>query len=156
MKKILAIILTICFIFTLTGCGSDKKNIETELESSKSSESQTVTDEYKDVVDQDIKDKFTDFSWPTFGNATLVPAPEWCTRGKTWQDDEEGYSAYIDNTTKAQYDAYVEVLYNAGFNANYSKQTKLFTGNTEDGINVMAVWHEDNVMFIDVWIESVG
>lgn len=154
MKKLLAIILTMSFIFTLTACAMDKNDTESGVESSEPTSSQELTDEYVDIVDQDIKDQFTDFSWPTFGNATLVPAPDWCTRGKTWVDDETGYSAYVDNTTKEQYDAYIKKLYDSGYNAEYSKQTKLFTGTTADGKNVMAVWHEDNVMFVDVWFES--
>lgn len=156
MKKLMSFVLTVSFIFSLAACATNKNNTESKVESSKPSTSQTTTDEDIDAVDKNIKDKFDDFSWPEFGNATLVPAPDWCTRGRTWVDDETGYSAYVDNTTKEQYDKYVKVLYDAGFNVEYSKQAKLFTGTNTDGISVMAVWHEDNVMFIDVWIESVG
>lgn len=150
MKKILAFILAMSFIFSLTACSEKKTSSETESSSKISNIPCTA------CVEPEIKEKFTDFSWPTYGNATLLPSPDWCTRGKSWVDDEEGYSAYVDNTTKDQFDSYVKKVYESGFNSEYSNQNNVFTGKTTDGINVYIKFYDDNVMFVDVWIEPAG
>jgi len=91
----------------------------------------------------------TNIIWPIVGVGTLAPVPN-SLSGKVGSDYDWAYSAYLENTSWEEYQAYVQKCIDAGFSkdirnyeksvwADYSKDEDITIHVTYEGFNIMYV-----------------
>lgn len=105
---------------------------------------------------QPVSAEFAEIKWPTIGVATLLPTPE-STYGKIGSDSSSFFSAYIGNTTKEQYNAYVEKCIDLGFAIDYSKSSSSFWADNSDGYHCTVNYNQqESYMSISINDRHVG
>ena len=86
--------------------------------------------------------------WPKSDIGAVVPKPE-STKGKIEQEDEDGFSVYIGDTTIEQYQDYVDKCFDSGFNIDYEKSDKHFSGNNKENYSLNIDYLGFNIIKID-------
>lgn len=76
--------------------------------------------------------EFEEIAWPTMGMATLLPKPESAT-GSIDADSSSELIAYLADTPKEAYDAYVDACITAGFDADYRRGDDLYEAEDAQG-----------------------
>lgn len=79
------------------------------------------------TIDLDAPKTNSKLIWPTAGLATKIPNPE-KAKGSIAVDSSSQFTAYVGEMDKADYDAYVAKCIEKGFDADYSKNEKSFSG----------------------------
>lgn len=126
-RSIISMLLAaVLLLFPLTSCESrgEEKPSETEEELS-----------------------FNEFQWPKSDIAALISVPE-SNIGRIDWEASYGFVIYVAETSKEDYDAYVDDCWDRGFTIDYSKGNDYFWANNEGGYKVTVRFDEDNVMFI--------
>ena len=133
MKKL--IVLSMCTVMglaSITGCGSK-------------AESSSATESSSSVVE------LTEFQWPRSDIAALIPQPKSNIGHIEWEASY-GFVVYVGNTSKSDYDDYVNACWDAGFTNDYEKGDEWFWGYNDDGYELTVRYdsdeYGDNVMFI--------
>ena len=88
-------------------------------------------------------------SWPAGETGKQLPAPK-SLKGKFSYENEKGFYVYIGETSKADYDKYVEDCYSAGFTVDYDKGESYFQAYNENGYHVYIRYEGNNIMTIDI------
>ena len=91
----------------------------------------------------------TNFIWPDSDIAKLLPEPD-SDYGKIEWEAEYGFVIYVGNTTRAQYNDYVNEAYSLGFTVDYKKGEDFFYADNEDGYRVSLKYEGFNIMFIRI------
>lgn len=151
MKKLLAVVLALSFVFSLVACSSNDTANNQSVDSSSRSES---TMSYG-AVDEKIVSSFSDLSWPEFGIASLLPVPSWCKTGVVCVNSQYGFTAYLANTSKNQFDSYAKSLYEAGYVLDYVKSPGYFGASSDDDKTVVIKYFDDNIMYVYLWDVSI-
>ena len=101
------------------------------------------------TVELKIPMKMNQIEWPNSDIAKLVPQPK-SLYGKIEWEHDYGFVIYIGNTTFAEYKEYVDSIYNAGFNIDYSKGDTHFWADNIDCYHVNVEYKGYNTMFIRI------
>lgn len=100
-------------------------------------------------VDLSTPMEMNSIEWPNSDIAKLIPQPQSLFGKISWQHDY-GFVIYIGNTTLADYKEYVNLVYNSGFNVDYSKGDTHFWADNIDGYHVNITYEGFNTMFIRI------
>lgn len=90
-----------------------------------------------------------DISWGSSDIANLLPVPK-VLKGKINTDTSNEFMVYIMNTSKSDYDEYVNECSNAGFNIDYKKYEKSYDAQNSDGYKLSVSYLGGDRMSIDV------
>ena len=100
--------------------------------------------------------EMSDFIWPSEGSiAQLVPAPD-SGYGKIEYDYSGRFSAYVGNTTKQDFHAYIEKVKKAGFKKNYRNREDYFEANNSKDNYIRIEFKGFNTMYIRVDVNEDG
>ncbi len=100
-------------------------------------------------VELNIPMKMSSIEWPNSDIAKLIPQPESLYGNISWQHDY-GFVIYVGNTSLADYQKYVNSVYNIGFNVDYSKGDTYFWADNADGYHVNISYEGFNTMFLRI------
>lgn len=100
-------------------------------------------------VDVDAPVPMSDIKWPRSTIAHRLPVPNSFYGNISWEADY-GFFIYLGNTTKQDYQDYVEACFDAGFVNNYKKGDTYFWGDDSDGYSVTVRYEGCNVMSIRI------
>ena len=90
-----------------------------------------------------------EFEWPRSEIANLLPVPKSNIGSISWEASY-GFVIYIGETSKEQYDSYVDECWERGFNLDYRKGDDFFWANNNDGYKATVRYEDNNVMFIRI------
>ena len=99
------------------------------------------------TVKASIETDFAEFSWPKSEIASSVPIPKSNIGTVSWES-ENGFVIYVGETSKEDYDEYVNQCYNAGFTIDYNKGDDYFRGVNEDGYHLNVNYEWNQTMFV--------
>ena len=87
--------------------------------------------------------------WPASTAGKQLPKPN-STIGKISYEHDDNFSIYIGNTTKADYDKYVDECSKKGFNVDYDKGEDYYYATNKEGWDVSLNFEGNNTMRIDI------
>lgn len=93
--------------------------------------------------------EFKETNWPIVGVGTLAPLPESLSLHVA-NDYGWVYSVYIENTTKEEYEAYVQKCIDAGFSEDVSNYGDSVWADYSDDININIEYKGFNIMYVSV------
>ncbi len=88
-------------------------------------------------------------TWPTSKAGNQLPAPQ-STTGKFSYENDDGFSVYIGNTSKDDYNSYVKACSDKGFTVNYNKDDNFYDADNNAGWHVSIKYEGNNIMSIDI------
>lgn len=88
-----------------------------------------------------------EFEWPRSEIAKLIPVPN-SNVGSISFDGSYGFCIYVGNTTKEEYNQYVNACYDSGFDIDYRKGDDFFYADNVDGYHLSLSYEGYNTMFI--------
>lgn len=88
-------------------------------------------------------------TWPTSKAGKQLPAPK-STTGKFTRENDDGFSVYIGNTSKDDYNSYVKACSDKGFTVNYNKDDNFYDADNNAGWHVSIKYEGNNIMSIDI------
>lgn len=88
-------------------------------------------------------------TWPTSKAGKQLPAPK-STTGKFSYENDDGFSVYIGNTSKDDYNSYVKACSDKGFTVNYNKDDNFYDADNNAGWHVSIKYEGNNIMSIDI------
>lgn len=88
-------------------------------------------------------------TWPTSKAGNQLPAPK-STTGKFSYENDDGFSVYIGNTSKDDYNSYVKACSDKGFTVNYNKDDNFYDADNSAGWHVLIKYEGNNIMSIDI------
>ena len=88
-------------------------------------------------------------TWPTSKAGKQLPAPN-STTGKFSYENDDGFSVYIGNTSKDDYNSYVKACSDKGFTVNYNKDDNFYDADNNAGWHVSIKYEGNNIMSIDI------
>ena len=88
-------------------------------------------------------------TWPTSKAGKQLPAPK-STTGKFSYENDDGFSVYIGNTSKDDYNNYVKACSDKGFTVNYNKGDSFYNADNSAGWHVSIKYEGNNIMSIDI------
>jgi hypothetical protein len=123
-KRVLAVILAVVMVFALTACGGESGGGGTP------------------PISETLR-------WPSSELAKLLPIPESNTGNVSF---ESSSSLFIDvsNTTKEQFNAYVDECMSRGFSENFTRFDDFFSAENESGYSLLLGLIDNSIMSITV------
>lgn len=104
-------------------------------------------DEMKIELEKPIE--MSAITWPTSKAGKQLPAPK-STTGKFSYENDDGFSVYIGNTSKDDYNSYVKACSDKGFTVNYNKDDNFYDADNNAGWHVSIKYEGNNIMSIDI------
>lgn len=104
-------------------------------------------DEMKIELEKPIE--MSSITWPTSKAGKQLPAPK-STKGKFTHENDDGFSVYIGNTSKDDYNSYVKACSDKGFTVNYDKGDSFYNADNSAGWHVSIKYEGNNIMSIDI------
>lgn len=92
-------------------------------------------------------------TWPTSKAGNQLPAPK-STTGKFSYENDDGFSVYIGNTSKDDYNSYVKACSDKGFTVNYNKGDNIYNADNSAGWHVSIKYEGNNIMHIVIDAKS--
>ena len=132
--------ITVVTTFLFTGCKRNSSSATSSLKvkSSSNEEKTTKKKEYE-------SDKFIKIPWPDSELAKMIPVTK-SNIGKIVSDTDIDLTVYIGNTTKEQYNSYVEECQEMGFNRNHNIGEQFgylfYDAYNKDNYNLYIKYHE--------------
>ncbi len=90
------------------------------------------------------------FTWPTIGLATLLPTPD-TNVGTISIDTHIQFNAWIGETSFDDYNAYVNLCIENGFDVDYSNHEKVYSADNADGVSLRLEYQGFNTMYISMY-----
>ena len=100
-------------------------------------------------IEIEVPISMSTITWPKSEIVSLLPVPK-SNYGKINSESDSCFIAYLGNTSKTEYDAYVEAVYAQGFSVDYNKGTDFFYGDNADGYSVSIKYEGFNTMFVRI------
>lgn len=152
MKKIIAITMMAMMILCIfAGCSENKTEANTPEENPEVTEpvEETPNDPASDIPNAK---GFPEMSWPTFGAATKIPAPDWSSNGEILVDSEITFWVQVGYSTVDNYNDYMKACQEAGFTKDYySIANYMYYGANSDGYAIQLTYNEyDHYIAIQV------
>lgn len=91
--------------------------------------------------------KLSEIKWPTSNIGQLLPVPK-SNQGKFYYEYEDNFNVHIGNTTKEEYNQYVNDVSAKGFNVDYDRGDKYYYAYNADGYYVQVKYKGFNSMSI--------
>ncbi|MBQ2915232.1 MAG: hypothetical protein IJE51_00425 [Clostridia bacterium] len=98
-------------------------------------------------INIDAPMEMSQIQWPNSEVAKLLPVPKSTVGSISWENSG-GFVIYIGNTTKAEYDEYVNACSAKGFNVDYNKGDDYYYADNSDGYHISLRYEGNNVMWI--------
>lgn len=130
MKKLLTIFAVGVMVFAFAACSGG--NISKETEQASESE-----------------ETYSEISWPDSDIAKLLPVPE-STVGRIEWEASYGFVIYVAETSKSEYDMYVDSCKENGFDVDYRAGDDYYYADNAEGYHLSLNYQEDNIMFIRI------
>lgn len=93
--------------------------------------------------------EMSEIQWPDSEIAKLLPVPKSKT-GNFIRETSEGFSVYLGDTSKKQYDDYVKACSKKGFKENYSKDEKYYRADNKEGYHISLDYEGHNIMLVSI------
>ena len=100
-------------------------------------------------IDLDKPMELGEIKWPTSTAGKQLPAPK-SSIGKISSEYEDNFYVYIGETSKTDYDDYVEACKEMGFNVDYNKGEEYYSADNSEGWHIHLAYVGNNVMSIDI------
>ncbi|MCR5186198.1 MAG: hypothetical protein K6D97_03685 [Clostridia bacterium] len=100
-------------------------------------------------INVDAPKKLNDIAWPNTELVNSIPVPK-SLKGEVSTEQSDGYAVFVGNTSKSDYDAYVNECMEKGYNINYHKGEKSFSANNEKGYKLTLEYRGGNTMYLYV------
>ena len=97
------------------------------------------------TVNLDAPMKFTKVAWPAYVLDGRIPVPASDQGNVSWENNS-GFQIYIGNTTKDDYNSYIEACLKAGFDQDYSRGDGYFYGDDTSGNHLRVSYEGFNIM----------
>lgn len=91
----------------------------------------------------------SDIKWPVSTAGKQLPVPK-STTGKFSYEYDDNFFVHIGETTKADYEEYVEACSEKGFNIDYDKGEKYYSADNSEGWHIRLCYEGNNIMSIDI------
>lgn len=98
-------------------------------------------------INIDAPMEMSQIQWPSSDVAKLLPVPKSNIGSISWENSG-GFVIYIGNTTKAEYNEYVNACSAKGFNVDYNKGDDYYYADNTDGYHISLRYEGNNVMWI--------
>ena len=128
MKKLIFLLLTVTMLVTFAAC--DKHD-----------------DGKLGMASNEAEETFAEFEWPKSDIAKLIPVPE-SNIGRIEWEASDGFVIYVGETTKEDFDKYVDACQENGFTVDYYAGEDFYYGYNEDGFHLYLNYYENDTMFI--------
>lgn len=92
---------------------------------------------------------FKTMNWPTVGVGTLAPLPESLSLHVA-SDYGWAYSVYVENTTREEYEAYVQECIDAGFSKDVNNYGDSVWADYSNDININVAYKGFDIMYVSV------
>ena len=90
--------------------------------------------------------------WPTSGPATKIPKPDFnISIGKILDNNERNFIIIIGNVTLNDYNNYVKLCKEKGFNINYYDENHEYNANDDNGTHITINYSADNTITIKTY-----
>lgn len=89
------------------------------------------------------------FTWPAGTAGSQIPAPK-STVGKFSFEYDDNFFLYVGDTSRSDYNEYVNSCSDAGFNVDYSKGDDYYYADNADGWHISLRYEGNNIMSIDI------
>lgn len=93
--------------------------------------------------------EMTTIKWPSSTAGKMLPTPK-STKGSFSYEHDDNFFVYIGDTSKADYDAYVNACSEKGFNVDYDKGEDYYYADNSDGWQISLRYEGNNIMSIDI------
>lgn len=100
-------------------------------------------------INIDAPMEMSQIQWPSSEIAKLLPIPKSNIGSISWENSG-GFVIYIGNTTKAEYNEYVNACSAKGFNVDYNKGDDYYYADNADGYHVSLRYEGNNVMCVQI------
>ena len=100
-------------------------------------------------IDLDPPMEMGEIQWPNSDIAKLLPTPSSNIGNISWENSG-GFVIYIGNTTKAEYNQYVNACSAKGFNVDYNKGDDYYYADNADGYHVSLRYEGNNIMCVQI------
>jgi hypothetical protein len=90
-----------------------------------------------------------EYQWPRSEIARLIPPPN-SNMGRIEWEASYGFVIYVGNTTKADYDEYVDACADSGFSINYQKGNDYYYADNEAGYHLSIKYEGNDSIFIRI------
>ena len=139
-KKKLIVLATAGLIgvmaFSFVGCGESKKNDNSVVESSDTSEEKEPT-------------TYGTIEWPSDGLGSFIPVPISKTGEIMW-DSSDSFLAVIAKTSKSDFSKYINKCKDKGFSIDCLEDDTGYMAKNRDGYKVTLIFEDDNTMNVSV------
>ena len=95
------------------------------------------------------RDAFKTIQWPTSDTAAMIPVPE-SNYGSISYEHENSFFIYVANTSKEEFDKYVQACSEKGFTVDYSKDDGYYYADHKKGYHVSLKYHDKDVMSVEL------
>ena len=100
-------------------------------------------------IDLDPPMEMGEIQWPNSDIAKLLPTPSSNIGNISWENSG-GFVIYIGNTTKAEYNQYVNACSAKGFNVDYNKGDDYYYADNANGYHVSLRYEGNNIMCVQI------
>lgn len=100
-------------------------------------------------VKLNIPIKMGEIKWPLSKLGELLPEPK-SKNGNFSYEYDTSFEVYIADTSIDDYKQYVDDVQKAGFNVDYDKKEKYYSGKNTDGYSVTITYEGFNIMLISI------
>ena len=100
-------------------------------------------------INIDAPMEMSQIQWPNSDVAKLLPVPKSNIGSISWENSG-GFVIYIGNTTKTEYNEYVNACSAKGFNVDYNKGDDYYYADNADGYHVSLRYEGNNVMYVQI------
>lgn len=98
-------------------------------------------------INIDAPMEMSQIQWPNSEVAKLLPVPKSTVGSISWENSG-GFVIYIGNTTKTEYNEYVNACSAKGFNVDYNRGDDYYYADNADGYHISLRYEGNNVMWI--------
>lgn len=100
-------------------------------------------------IDLDAPINMKELKWPNSDTARLLPIPKSSIGHINWENSN-GFFIYVGNTSKDDFDNYVDACKNNGFTVDYKSGDKYYRSNNADGYHLDLSYEGNDTMSIEI------
>ncbi len=100
-------------------------------------------------IQLDAPMEFAPISWPTGAAGSRLPEPKSLT-GKFDYEYDDGFSVYIGDTSKTDYEEYIKACADKGFTVDYDKGDDYYNADDGEGWSISVKYEGNNIMNIQI------
>ncbi len=93
--------------------------------------------------------QMTTVQWPTSTAGSKLPTPK-STKGKFSYEHDDNFFVYLGDTSKADYDAYVNSCAEKGFNVDFDKGDDYYYADNNEGWHISLRYEGNNIMSVNI------